>query len=82
MTPEQVHALIANGLPDAQVTVSGQEGHFEALVICKSFAGLSRLKREQKVNATVKEAITSGTLHALSIRPMTPEEWAQKHPDT
>ncbi|MCG5512226.1 MULTISPECIES: BolA family protein [Ectothiorhodospira] len=81
MTPEQVQALIAAGLPDAQVTVSGQEGHFEAVVICESFAGLSRLKREQRVNATVRREITSGALHALSIRPMTPEEWAQKHPN-
>ncbi|MBK1673707.1 cell division protein BolA [Ectothiorhodospira shaposhnikovii] len=82
MTPEQVQALIAAGLPEARVTVSGQEGHFEAEIVSESFNGLSRLKREQMVNATVRDEITSGALHALTIRPLTPEEWAQKKQNT
>ncbi|MCG5496120.1 BolA family protein [Ectothiorhodospira variabilis] len=74
MTPDQVKTLIETGLPDAQVSVTGSEGHFEARVISEAFAGQSRIKRHQMVNATVMNEITSGALHALSIRTFTPEE--------
>ena len=39
------------------------------------FAGLNAVKRQQAVYATVNDLITNGTLHALSIKACTPEEW-------
>ncbi|MGM0677562.1 MAG: BolA family protein [Pseudomonadota bacterium] len=74
MTPDQVKTLIEAGLPGARVSITGGDGHFEARVISEAFAGQSRIKRHQMVNATVIQEITSGALHALSIRTFTPEE--------
>ena len=80
MNPDDVKALIVAGLPDCQVQVSGDGSHFEAIVIGEIFAGLSPVKKQQVVYATVNDRIVSGELHALSIKTYTPDEWekAQK----
>ncbi|MFO7602516.1 MAG: BolA family protein [Gammaproteobacteria bacterium] len=80
MHPDDVKALINAGLPDCQVQVSGDGSHFEAIVIGELFADMSPVKKQQAVYATVKQHITSGELHALSIKTYTPDEWqkAQK----
>lgn len=76
MTPEQVQDLIAEKMPDAQVTVSGDEGKFVAEVISDQFDGLMTIKRHKLVYATVNEQITSGELHALTIQAKTKAEAA------
>ena len=75
MEPEQVKQLIAAGLPDCEITVTGDGSHFDATVIGEVFAGLSLVKKQQLVYATVNDRITSGELHALTIKTFTPEEW-------
>ena len=74
MDVQQIENLIQAGIPDAEVTVSGGEGKFEATVVSNAFEGLMPVKRHQLVYATVREQIADGSLHALTIRPLTPEE--------
>lgn len=74
MDTQQIENLIQAGIPDAKVTVSGGEGKFEATVVSNAFEGLMPVKRHQLVYATVREQIADGSLHALSIRPFTPDE--------
>ena len=74
MDSSQIEALIRAGIPDAEVRVSGGEGKFEAAVTSASFEGLTAVQRHQRVYATVREQIADGSLHALSIRPLTPGE--------
>ncbi|HEB55147.1 MAG TPA: BolA family transcriptional regulator [Gammaproteobacteria bacterium] len=76
MNPEEVKKLIETGLPDCEVTVSGDGSHFDAIVVGEVFADLSPVKKQQLVYATVSDKITSGVVHALSIKTYTPEEWA------
>ncbi len=71
---EAVQQLIKNALPDADVIVSGDGYKYEAEVISPSFEGLRAVKRQQMVYAAVNTAITSGQLHALTIRAFTPSE--------
>lgn len=78
MEPEAVEALIRSGMPDAQVGVTGDGSHFEALVVSAEFQGKSLLARQRLVMATVAAQIRSGELHALSIKTFTPEERAQQ----
>jgi len=75
MEPDQVKQLIAAGLPDCEITVTGDGSHFDATVIGDVFAGLSLVKKQQLVYATVNDKITSGELHAFTIKTYTPEEW-------
>ena len=74
MDTQQIENLIQAGIPDAEVTVSGGEGKFEATVVSSAFEGLMPVKRHQLVYATVREQIADGSLHALTIRPFTPDE--------
>ncbi|QTR50672.1 BolA family protein [Candidatus Thiothrix anitrata] len=71
---DAVKQMIQDKLPDAQVSVSGDGYKYETDVISEAFTGLNTLKRHQLVYAAVNEAITSGQLHALTIRAFTPAE--------
>jgi len=71
-----VEDLIRAGMPGAEVRVSGDGSHFEAVVVSAEFAGKSLLAKQRMVMATVNDQIRSGELHALSIKTYTPEEWA------
>jgi acid stress-induced BolA-like protein IbaG/YrbA len=77
LLPEQVRAWIAAGLECIHLTVEGDGQHFQAVIVSDEFAGLSRVRRQQRVNALLKERFDSGELHALSMRTLTPDEWRQ-----
>ncbi len=72
METEAVAQLIRQGIPDAEVRVTGDGSHFEATVVSRAFVGQTPLKRERMVMDTVKAQIASGELHALSVRTATP----------
>ena len=76
MTPEQIQKLIADGMPGAEVEVSGGEGKFVANVVSDAFDGLTTIKRHKLVYACVNDEIASGELHALTIVARTPAELA------
>ena len=76
MQTEAIANLIREGMPGAQVDVTGNGSHFEAVVVSDLFTGKSPLQRQRLVMATVKPQIESGELHALSIKTFTPEQWA------
>ena len=75
MTTDEIKALIEAGFETAQVIVNGDNGMFDTTVISDEFDGLSPVKKQQMVYATVNTHITSGAIHALSIKAYTPKEW-------
>ena len=77
MSPEEVQKMIEAGLPDCEVKVTGDGSHFDAVVIGDIFEGLSLVKKQQKVYATLGDKITSGEVHALSIKTFTVDEYAK-----
>ena len=74
MQTETVARLIEAGIPGAEVKVTGDGSHFEAVVVSSEFHGKSLLEKQRMVYATVDEQIRSGELHALSIKTYTPED--------
>ncbi len=81
MQAEEVKALIVAGLPDCEVQVATADGsHFDITVIGEVFAGMTPVKKQQAVYATINDRITSGEMHAVNIKTFTPAEWqtAQK----
>ena len=73
MDSKTIEQMIAAGLPDAEVTVSGDDGvHFEAVVISPSFAGKNTLQRHRMVYATLG-ALMGNEIHALGLRTELPE---------
>jgi acid stress-induced BolA-like protein IbaG/YrbA len=75
MENEAVAALIRVGMPGAEVTVTGDGRHFEAVVVSPEFEGKSLIARHRLVLTTVGAEIESDALHALSIKAYTPEQW-------
>ena len=68
MDSSTIEQMICAGLPDAEVTVSGDDGvHFEAVVISESFRGKPTLQRHRMVYATLGE-LMGGEIHALGLR--------------
>lgn len=75
MEPDEVKRLIEAGLTDCEVIVKGDGSHFDAIVIGEVFADKTMVAQQQLVYGTVNEKITSGELHALSIKTYTPGQW-------
>lgn len=74
MNATEVQALIAAGLPGAQVIVeSDDDTHFVALIVAPQFAGKRMIARHQLVYATLG-AKMGREIHALSIEAQTPDE--------
>jgi len=78
LDPKQIEAWIAAGLNCELLAVEGDGHHFAALIVSAEFAGMSRVKRQQRVYQVIKEQLDSGELHALSMQTLTPEEWQDK----
>lgn len=77
LSPAEVKDLIQQGMPSAQVEVSGEDHtHFEALVVSAEFEGKRSVARHQMVYATLG-ARMGREIHALSLRTLTPEERRQ-----
>jgi len=74
MDNAKVEELIRAGIPGAEVEVTGDGRHFEAVVVSPEFAGKSLIQRHRMVMETVKAQIASDELHALSIKAHTPDE--------
>ena len=76
LTPQQIEEWIHCGLECQSLLVEGDGRHFEATIVSPLFAGLSRVQRQQRVNAVLRQHFETETLHALSMRCLTPEEAA------
>lgn len=75
MQPEVIRHLIEAGLIGSKAHVEGDGAHFTAVVVSPDFAGKSRIQKQQMVYDTVKPQLLDGTLHALSVKTFTPDEW-------
>jgi BolA protein len=49
------------------------ESHFNVVIVSSVFQGMSRVERQRRVNAALKDQFAAG-LHALSIKALAPEE--------
>lgn len=77
MDPDTIRQLIAQGFAGDRVEVTGDGSHFEALVVSEAFAGKPLLARHRMVYATLGDRMRAD-IHALSMRTLTPDEWAQQ----
>jgi len=78
MDAATIQAMIEQGLPGAQVAVSGDDGvHFEAEVVAEQFAGKLPLARHRLVYATLGD-LMGGAIHALALKTLTPQETAAR----
>lgn len=76
MQADTIKELIETSLAQCTATVEGDDGvHFTAVVISPDFSGKSRVQKQQMVYAALGNRIHDGSIHALSIKTFTPDEW-------
>ncbi|GMR07938.1 MAG: BolA family iron metabolism protein IbaG [Gammaproteobacteria bacterium] len=80
MHVQDIKQMIEASIDGSEARVSGDGSHFEAVVVSGAFTDKSMLEKQKMVYAALGEHITSGAIHALTIKTYTPKEWetAQK----
>ena len=78
MTADQLKALIAAGMACEHLEVEGDGRHWFATIVSPEFEGKRPIARHQRVYATVGERLKTDEVHALSMKTLTPAEWAAK----
>ena len=77
MQAHEIEALIREGFPDAQITITdlaGDGNHYAAEVIDESFRGQNRVQQQRAVYAALKGKMdgSNGDLHALALTTRAP----------
>jgi acid stress-induced BolA-like protein IbaG/YrbA len=77
VTPEQVRSFIQDSLACDHVEVVGDGHHFEAVIVSPEFRGKTRVQQHQVVYRALGDRMRE-EIHALSMRTLTPEDWATR----
>jgi acid stress-induced BolA-like protein IbaG/YrbA len=76
-TAADVQSFIAAGLPCTHLEVDGDGQHFFATIVSAEFEGKTRIARHQRVYQALGDRMRA-QIHALSMKTLTPAEWADK----
>jgi len=76
MESSQILALLKVAFPDCEISVEGGDGKFTVSAVGDAFDGLNAVKRQQAVYGVLSEHISSGAIHAVTMRLSTPAEQA------
>ena len=61
------------------VKVEGDGYHYQLTVVGDVFSNQSVVARQQWVYSKLKDLITAGSLHAITMKTFTKKEWEKKH---
>lgn len=76
---EEIEALFRAIDDVLYVKVEGDGYKYQLTIVTDIFLSKSKVARQQWVYAQLKEFITSGKLHALTMKTWTKEEWGGQH---
>lgn len=76
VTPENVKDYIQQGLECEHIHVDGDGRHFEAVIVSKAFEGKGMLQQHRLVYQVLGDRMEK--IHALSMKTLTPEQWAKQ----
>ena len=79
VTPQQIKGYIEQGLQCDHIQVEGDGHHFEAVIVCAGFEGKRPIARHQMVYGVLGDRMKA-EIHALSMKTLTPTEWASAQP--
>ena len=79
MSPEQIKQFIQENLDCQHVEVDGDGRHFDAVIVSDQFSGKLPVKRQQLVYGLLGDKITSGDVHAFSMKTFTAAEWEKSN---
>ncbi len=76
----EIKETLSEALPDSEIHIldpMNDETHLEAIVISPLFIDKTLVKQHMMVMQPLNEHF-KGTLHALSVKTYTPQQWKQK----
>ena len=76
MTAEDLKSIIAAGLACDHIALEGDGRHWFATIVSPAFEGKRLIQRHQLVYATLGQKMHTDEVHALSMKTLTPAEWA------
>ncbi|WP_445428522.1 BolA family protein [Alishewanella sp. HL-SH05] len=74
----QIEQLLKEHLQLAEVYVKTDGSHYAVTAVGDCFDGLSRVKQQQLVYSPLMAAIADGSMHAVSIKAFTPQQWRRE----
>lgn len=75
MDAQQIEAKLREALDLEEVQVKTDGSHVHVIAVSQEFAELSRVKQQQRIYGPLGDAIADGSIHALTIKAYTPEQW-------
>ena len=76
MTAEDLKDIIAASLACEHIALEGDGRHWYATIVSPEFEGMRPIARHQRVYATLGGKMATDEVHALSMKTLTPAEWA------
>ncbi|MDO8828074.1 BolA family protein [Methylophaga sp.] len=73
----EIERLIKADYDDATVYINGEGCYLEVTVVSSLFEGLTMVKQQQGVMAALEAPLSSGRLHAVTVKTYTPEKWQE-----
>jgi len=74
MLATEVHALLESKDTGWTFAVQGEGRNFQIEAVSDDFESLSRVKRQQAVLRLIADEIAEGTLHAITVTALTPDD--------
>lgn len=78
METNEIESLLKDALGLAEVHVSSDGSHFQIIAVSDQFDGMSRVKKQQLIYGPLSDRIADGSMHALSIKTFTEEQWRRE----
>ena len=76
MTADDLKNIISAGLACEHIALEGDGRHWFATIVSLAFEGKRLIQRHQLVYATLGQKMHTDEVHALSMKTLTPAEWA------
>ncbi len=74
MEPTEIKSMLEEALPECEISVQGGDGKFHVTAVGAVFEGLNPVKRQQSIYKVLNDQISSGAIHAVTMRLLTQAE--------
>ncbi len=74
----EIKSLLEQALELEEVHVTSEGTHFKIVAVGECFDGMSRIKQQQAIYGPLMDRVTSGELHAITIKTFTPTQWKRE----
>ena len=74
MDLEEIRQILEAALGDSQIEMQAEGNKLGLMLVSEKFAGMNRVKRQQFVYALLNDKISSGEIHAVTMKTMTADE--------